>query len=130
MNEHERSFVGFLADPARRRLATLSELGERRRRDVRSLLAHDVRLEPRFSRHIIGQDAYPGPIEEMLRQRGAPPICYVISANPDLDRCQMPLRDALDAIIGIDGGSFVSCIPDRLGFYEYAEMKSSYLLSA
>ncbi len=40
----------------------------------------------------------------------------------------MPLREALEAIIGIGNGAFVSCIPGRLGFYEYESMKSSYLL--
>ena len=41
----------------------------------------------------------------------------------------MPLREALDAIIGRGNGAFVSCIPGRLGFYEYESMKSSYLLT-
>jgi hypothetical protein len=41
----------------------------------------------------------------------------------------MPLGEALDAIIGMGDGAFVSCIPGRLGFYEYEDMKSSYLLS-
>ena len=41
----------------------------------------------------------------------------------------MPLGEALDAIIGMGNGAFASCIPGRLGFYEYADIKSSYLLS-
>lgn len=41
----------------------------------------------------------------------------------------MPLGDALNAIIAKGNGAFVSCIPGRLGFYEYEDMKSSYLLS-
>ena len=40
----------------------------------------------------------------------------------------MLLREALDAIIGMGDGAFVSCIPGRLGLYEYESMKSSYLL--
>jgi hypothetical protein len=65
----------------------------------------------------------------MLRQRGAPPTCYVLAANSDLDGRQMPLREALDAIIGRGEGAFVSCLPGRLGFYEFERVKSSYLLS-
>lgn len=41
----------------------------------------------------------------------------------------MPLSEALNAIMGMGDGAFVSCIPGRLGFYEYEDVKSSYLLS-
>ena len=107
----------------------LLELGEKRRRDVRSLLDHAVRLDPRFAHHLTGSDAFSGPVEAKLRERGAPATCYVISADDDLDGREIPLREALDAIIGTGNGAFVSCIPGRLGFYEYEDMNSSYLLS-
>ncbi len=64
----------------------------------------------------------------MLRGRGALSTCYVLAANGDLDGREMPLGEALDAIIGMGNGAFVSCIPGRLGFYEYESTKSSYLL--
>ena len=129
MNEHERGFLAFLAEPTRRRMETLLELGEKRRRDVRSLLHHAVRLDPRYSRHLTGSDPYPPRVAEMLRKRGAPSTCYVLAANSDLDGREMPILEALDAIIGMQNGAFISCIPGRLGFYEYEDMKSSYLLS-
>lgn len=50
MNEHERGFLNFLAEPTKRRMATLLELGEKRRRDVRALLDHAVRLQPNSSK--------------------------------------------------------------------------------
>jgi hypothetical protein len=129
MNEHERGFLTFLAEPSKRRMETLLELGEKRRRDVRELLHHSVRLDPRFSQHLTGSEAFSGRVEDILRNRGAPSTCYVLSANSDLDGQELPLGDALDAIIGMGDGAFVSCIPGRLGFYEYEDMKSSYLLS-
>lgn len=129
MNDHERGFLAFLAEPTRRRIATLLELGDKRRRDVRSLLDHSVRLEPRYAEHLAGSDAFPGPVEAMLRKRGAPDACYVLAANGDLDGREMPLRAALEAVIGGGDGAFLSCIPGRLGFYEYEDIKSSYLLS-
>ena len=49
MNDHERGFLTFLAEPTKRRLETLLDLGEKRRRDVRELLHHSVRLDPRFA---------------------------------------------------------------------------------
>ncbi len=64
----------------------------------------------------------------MLRERGAPSTCYVLAADSDLDGRELPVGEALEAIIGMSNGAFVSCIPGRLGFYEYESMKSSYLL--
>ncbi|MDQ3245720.1 MAG: hypothetical protein M3Q52_02290 [Pseudomonadota bacterium] len=128
MNDHERGFLAFLAEPSRRRMQTPLELGEKRRADVRSSLHHAVQLDPRYTQHLAGSDAFSAPVEAMLRQRGAPATCYVVAAGSDLDGREMPLREALEAIIGIGNGAFVSCIPGRLGFYEYESMKSSYLL--
>lgn len=129
MNDHERGFLSFLAEPTKRRMETLLELGERRRPDVRDLLCHSVRLDRRFAQHLTGNEAFSGPIGAILRKRGAPSTCYVLSANSNLDRREMPLGDALSAIIGMGDGAFVSCIPGQLGFYEYEDMKSSYLLA-
>lgn len=129
MNDHERGFLAFLEEPSRRRMQTLLELGEKRRRDVRELLHHSVRLDPRYRQHLTGSDAFSGPVEAILKKRGAPSTCYVLAANSDLDGRELPLREALEAIIGMGDGAFVSCIPGRLGFFEYEDMKSSYLLA-
>lgn len=129
MNDHERGFLTFLAEPTKRRFETLLELGEKRRRDVRDLLHHSVRLDSRFAQHVIGSEAFSEHVEAMLRKRGAPPTCYVLAASSDIDGREMPLGEALAAVIGMGDGAYVSCIPGRLGFYEYEDMKSSYLLS-
>jgi hypothetical protein len=129
MNDHERGFLAFLAEPTKRRFETLLARGERRRRDVREMLDHSVRLDPKFAQHLTGSDAFPKRVEAMLRKRGAPSTCFVLAANTDLDGREMPLGEALEAIIGIGNGAFVSCVPGQLGFYEYEDMKSSYLLS-
>lgn len=128
MNDHERGFLAFLAEPTRRRMETLLGLGEKRRAEARSLLHHAVRLDQRHAQHLTGSDAFADPVEAMLRKRGAPASCYVLAAGTDLDGREMPLREALEAIVGMGDGAFVSCIPGRLGFYEYETMKSSYLL--
>lgn len=93
------------------------------------MLRHAVRLDPRSRQHLTGSDTFSRPVETILRGLGAPPTCYVIAANSDLDGREMPLAEALDAIIGMGDGAFVSCIPGRLGYFEYEDMKSSYLLS-
>ena len=129
MNEHERGFLDFLAEPSKRRMGTLLELGGKRRRDVRELLDHSVRLHTLSTKPLTGERAEAGSIAAALRKLGAPPTCFVLSANGDLDGREMPLTDALDAVVGKGHGTFVSCIPGRLGFYEYEDMKSSFLLS-
>jgi hypothetical protein len=128
MNEHERGLLEFLIEPGRGRLGTLLELGSKRRRDVVSLLHNAVRLDPRFSTRLEGKDATAYHVEPMLLSRGAPPSCYVMSAD-DFDGREMPLSEALDAVFGWGNGAFISCIPGRLGYYEYAGIKSSYLLA-
>lgn len=128
MNDHERGFLAFLVEPTRRRMETLLELGEKRRAKARSLLDHAVRLDPRYAQHLTGSDAFTAQVEAMLAKRGAPATCYVLAAGSDLDGRVMPLGEALDAIIGMGNGAFVSCIPGRLGFFEYESMQSSYLL--
>ena len=75
MNDHERGFLAFLAEPTKRRMEALFDLGEKRRRDVRELLHYSVSLDPRCARHITDNDAFPGPVEAILRKRGAPSTC-------------------------------------------------------
>ena len=67
-------------------------------------------------------------MEAALRSHGAPTTCYVISADEALDGHEMPLSDALDAVAASFFGAFISCIPGRLGYFEYEDMKSAYLL--
>lgn len=129
MNEHECGFTAFLIEPTKRRVKALMELGEKRRRDVLDMLDHSMRFDPRFSHHLDGSDAWPTAVEALLRKAGSPSTCYVLSANDDLNGREMPLREALEAVIGKGDGAFVSCIPGVLGFYEFAEMKGHYLLS-
>jgi hypothetical protein len=129
MNDHERGFVEFLAEPSKRRVLTLLEMGQKRRRQLRSMLDHEIVLDQSCCEHLGGAGAFADAVEATLCGRGAPPTCFVIAANSKLDGRDMPLRDALDAVIGMGSGAFLSCIPGRLGFYEYEEMKSSYILS-
>lgn len=129
MNPHEHGFLEFLAEPNRRRISALLEKGEKRRTEVRSLLDHATMLDPRFCKRLTGSDALPSPVEAKLRALGAPNMCHVIAAAKGLDGRDMPLREALDAIIGSGNGAFVSCLPGRLGYYEYEEAERSYLLS-
>ena len=129
MNEHELGFTSFLADPIQRRVRTLLELGPKRRKDVRALLDHGVTLDRRYAHHLQGSQASARSIAEALRKHGAPDTCYLISADAELDGREMALSDAVEAVSGSFHGGFVSCLPGKLGYFEYEDMKSAYLLN-
>lgn len=93
------------------------------------MLDHSVRLQPRSCKHLTGSEADANSIAATLRELGAPPTCFVVSADSNLDGREMLLGDALNSVVSKGNGAFVSCIPGRLGFYEYEDIKSSYLLS-
>lgn len=124
MNAHELGFTAFLAEPGQRRMRTLLELGPKRRKDARALLDHSVRLDPRYASRLPSVKG----TEELLRAHGAPETCYVISSDERLDRREMSLKEALEAVEGSFAGTFISCIPGKLAYFEYEDIKSAYLL--
>lgn len=129
MNSHEQGFLEFLAEPTRRRMATLLALGEKRRTDVRALFDHGCRLDPRFSRHLQGKAAFAEPIARLLIGQGAPRECHVLASDAALDGLEMPLDEALKRIVGMGSGAYISCVPGRLGFFEFADRNSSYFIT-
>jgi len=128
MNDHELGFLQFLAEPGRRRMQTLLELGPRRRRDVRALLDHAIVLDDRHATHLAGEDASMAKVEALLRRHGAPETCFVISSDKRMGGREMPLGEALAALAGSDSGTYLSCVPGRLGYFQYEDVRSAYLL--
>ena len=127
MNAHEIGFTDLLAGKSQRRVRTLFELGPKRR-DIRALLDHAIELDPRYCRHLTGSESLAGAVEQLLRSLGAPDTCFVISADEDLDGKEMSLAEAVEAVSGDYSGAFISCIPGKLGYFEYEDRESAYLL--
>jgi hypothetical protein len=67
-------------------------------------------------------------VDAAPRKHGAPKTCYVISADEALDGQKMPHSDALHTVAASYFGTFISCILGKLGYVEYEDMKSAYLL--
>ena len=67
-------------------------------------------------------------IYELLRDRGAPSRCYVMSASSDLDGQEVDLNEALEDVVGVNDGTFISCIPGRLAFFEGEGPNERYVL--
>jgi hypothetical protein len=64
----------------------------------------------------------------MLRERGAQEMCHVLSENSALDARVLPLREALHTVVGRGMGTFLSCIPGQLGYFESEEPGERYVL--
>jgi hypothetical protein len=95
---------------------------------LRSQLPHLSHLDPRFATPVREQTARE--LGAQLREKGAEDRCYLLSEDPALDGRELPLDEALAAVV--DGGShhatFVSCLPARLAYFHDAEPGNRYVL--
>jgi len=74
------------------------------RKDVLSRLYHHLDYDPKFAARV-------------------PP------ADPDLDGKQLLLQAALEAIVGMNNGVVLICIPGALAYYESEDMNGRFVLS-
>jgi hypothetical protein len=97
-----------------RRSRWLSSLSStKRRRKFLDCLNHCTDLDARYSQPVASN----ADVVALLRSRGAPVRCYVVSGIPELDGREMPLDEAVAAAQSGGWGTIISCIPGRLGCY-------------
>ena len=126
--EHEESLIRAFVQPERRsRLLGLLSSSKGRVK-LRASLAHFRDLDVRFAHLVEPSKHRARDIEATLRATGAPDTCHVLSEWAALDGRDMPLRSALADIVGGGMGSFVSCIPGKLGYFESEEAGERYIL--
>ena len=126
--EHEAAFVrAFIIAAKQGRLVELLAK-PKRRRDVLETLYHSKDLDPRFMVKIPPAKQTAEGIETLLRARGAPEQCYVISTDEYLDGKTVTLRDAITRIIGVGHGTLLSCVPGQLGYFEGEDAGARYVL--
>ena len=129
MNDHESGFVdAFVPAPKRERLREALPNPKKRKKAL-DRLAHNPDLDFGFAQAIPGPSQNPSGIEKMLRAKGAAEQCYVISESVDFDGRTIPLREALDSIVGQGMGTIISCVPGRLCYYEGEDPKSRYIFA-
>jgi len=126
--EHERGLITSFFFPARqeRYLALLGK--PKRRGDITREFAHFKHLDPRRIVSISPSAQHFENIYELLRRKGAPEVCYGFSEWDEIDGKTLPLRDALKMVVGSGMGTFLSCLPGRLGYFEGEVMKTRYIL--
>jgi hypothetical protein len=119
MNAHEEQFARcFIVVEKQARYLALLE-SKRGRDKVLNGFNHCRDLDPRFAKEIPSTQHSPESIELLLRAKGAPDSCYVVSDNAEIDGRVMPLADALQETVGIGAGTLISCIPGKLAFFEF-----------
>ena len=115
---HEEELVRAFVLPARReRYLEFVRIPKKRAKFI-AQLPHFKHLDPRFVLNIPSNQQTATSILKLLVGKGAGPDCWVISENSDLDGRQMDLESALKETIGRQMGTFLSCVPGRLAYFE------------
>jgi hypothetical protein len=128
MNPHEEQFVrAFIVPEKRARYLSLLESKHGRTRMLNGFNhCHD--LDPRYAK-LIPVDQQSGPsIEMLLRRKGAPDTCYVMSDNCKIDGQEMSLSRALLETVGMDAGTLISCVAGKLAYFEMEGFDGRYIL--
>ncbi|SNT49388.1 hypothetical protein SAMN05444672_13344 [Bacillus sp. OK838] len=90
----------------------------KKRKDALSRLCHSYRttLREEYIIEIPKPNSDPADIAKLLKQNGAD--CYVISWDEDIDGKELPLLTALEKAVGMGMPSIISCIPNKLAYFE------------
>ena len=124
---HEAEIVkAFIVKDRRERYLSLLSSPKGRKKFIERL-PHGIsdELDPRYAQRIDGSASQ---IEHLLRRKGAPEICYVISEDGGLDGREMPLLEALEETVGRGMGTLISCVPGKLAYFEAEDIGERYIL--
>jgi len=124
--DQEEAFIRAFIVPEKRERYLSILANPRRRAKVLNELYHGLDTVAARQTRIANRDHHPEPVEKLLRQKGARPICYLISPERDLDQQEMPLREVLDRLINQDGVAIACCVSGRLAYYK-AELAGYFL---
>lgn len=128
MNPHEEQFArSFVVPKKRDRYLTLLE-SKRGRAKLLDGFNHCHDLDPRYAKLLPSNEQSATSIESLLRRKGAPETCYVMSDNRDIDGREMSLSDALTETLGMDAGTLISCVPGKLAYFELEGFDGRYIL--
>jgi hypothetical protein len=128
MDRHEEQFArNFIRKSKRERYLELFGSAKGRAKIINQL-DHLGDLDESAATLVLAGAQTVDRIWQMLVEKGSPEKIYVISSNPAIDGREMPLRGALQETIGSGCGTYISCIPGRLGYFESGEAGERYIL--
>jgi hypothetical protein len=113
MRSEEEATIRAFISPARRMRWLESLASAKRRRRFLDRLNHCGDIDERYARPLASNVD----VVALLRARGAPATCYVLSATADLDGRELPLAEAVVEAELNGWGTIVSCLPGRLAYY-------------
>jgi hypothetical protein len=125
---HENGFVEFVAPRRQERIRALLKAPSNRKKLI-AMLPHFSDFDSRWLVHIEPSDHNALRILQLLRDRNAPDMCYVISENYKIDGTSVELATALKDTIGFGFGTVISCIPGELIYYESEDCGHRVILS-
>jgi|SRR5215469_16388156 len=116
--EHEEALVRAFILPQRRDRYLEMVAKPKKRQVFTESLAHFKHLDMRFAVRIPPNQQHANEIAKILKSKGAPATCYAFSEWDEIDGRDISLDDALKAVVGGGMGTFLSCIPGRLAYFE------------
>jgi len=120
MNHEEELIKAFFVPTKRDRYLEMVANPKKRRKFLLEL-AHFKALDPRYCFAVPKVEHTAEQIAAFLTRKGASSSCWVTSEDLKLDGKEMPLLDALKKIVGYQMGTFISCIPGKLAYFEDEE---------
>jgi len=118
MNDHEKMFVDSFVIKAKQDRFRESLTASKRRQKLLSSFDHTSDLRFELAIKISPDRQRPAEIYSELMGKGAADKCYVISSNSNIDGKELELMSALEDVVGYGDGTFLSCIPGKLGYFE------------
>jgi hypothetical protein len=115
---HELAIVQAFVLPVRQERYLEFLKSSKNRKKFINVLAHFRHLDPKFATSITGNQTNPSAIVELLVGKGAGIKCWVISENTDLEGREFNLKIAVKETVGRQMGTFISCIPGKLAYFE------------
>ena len=127
MGHEEKLFKAFIVPERRGRYLSLLKSAKKRTKLV-NRLPHCHDIDPRYSRLVPVHLQTSEEIYSLLAAEGAPQTCHVVSELGDVDGRDMPLLEALDAVVASGMGTLLSCIAGKLAYYEGEDPGERYIL--
>jgi hypothetical protein len=113
MHPDEEAIIRAFIAPARRARWLQLLASPQRRSAFLDRLNHCRDIDERFATPLPSN----ADVVRLLRGRGAPETCYVISDTAENDGLQFSLEEAIERTIVGGWGTLVSCIPGKLAYY-------------
>jgi hypothetical protein len=115
---HEQELIRAFFVPQKRERYLELFTKPRRRKQILTELSHFKDVDPRWIVPTPSRYHHAADLVRILKEKGAPDTCWVISEEGDLDGKELLLSKVLQEILGRGMGTFLSCLPGRLAYFE------------